>query len=424
MLGFILKGLLRDHHRSLLPIITIGTGVMLMTAFDGYMKGVKDDMLSTSAKLEHGHMKVMTKEYAKIAHQMPNDLAIVHADQVLKKLKTLDHVDWVSRIKFGGLLDIPNQFGETRSQGPVRGIGIDLISSNSTEVERLDIKAAIIEGQLPSQQGEVLVSKKLGENLDIKLGDTATLIGSTATGSMAIYNFKVVGFINIGIPMLDRNMMLADITDIQYALDMENSVAEILGFFKQGYYSKKMAEQLKQEFSSLSMDKKLNGNELTISSIEEAEGLGEYFKMMSTSMVIIIGVLLLLMSIIVWNSSLMSGLRRYGEMGVRLAMGESKKELLHYMLYESALIGLIGATLGASLGMAFCYYLQVVGFDVSETMQKSTVLMSPVMRARVTIEGFFIGLIPGVLSCIIGTAMAGMGIYRRNTASLFKELEV
>jgi putative ABC transport system permease protein len=57
-------------------------------------------------------------------------------------------------------------------------------------------------------------------------------------------------------------------------------------------------------------------------------------------------------------------------------------------------------------------------------MQASTIMMSPVLRAEVTPEGFFIGFIPGIVSIVIGTALAGIGVYKRSTASLFKELEV
>jgi len=50
--------------------------------------------------------------------------------------------------------------------------------------------------------------------------------------------------------------------------------------------------------------------------------------------------------------------------------------------------------------------------------------MPSVMRAYVTPNLFFIGFIPGLFSMLFGTALAGRGIYKRETARLFKELEV
>jgi putative ABC transport system permease protein len=36
---------------------------------------------------------------------------------------------------------------------------------------------------------------------------------------------------------------------------------------------------------------------------------------------------------------------------------------------------------------------------------------------------FFIGFIPGLLATILGTSISGIGIYKRQTSQLFKELE-
>jgi putative ABC transport system permease protein len=54
---------------------------------------------------------------------------------------------------------------------------------------------------------------------------------------------------------------------------------------------------------------------------------------------------------------------------------------------------------------------------------KATLMISGVLHARVTAETYFIGFVPGILSTVLGTAIAGIGIYKRQTATLFKELE-
>ena len=71
-----------------------------------------------------------------------------------------------------------------------------------------------------------------------------------------------------------------------------------------------------------------------------------------------------------------------------------------------------------------CYYLQEVGIDISDDTANSTIIMPSVMRAYITPNLFFIGFIPGLFSMLFGTALAGRGIYKRETARLFKELEV
>ena len=102
----------------------------------------------------------------------------------------------------------------------------------------------------------------------------------------------------------------------------------------------------------------------------------------------------------------------------------SKNNVFKLLLIEASVIGTIGSIIGTILGVIFCYYLQEVGIDISEDTANSTIIMPSVMRAYVTPNLFFIGFIPGLFSILFGTALAGRGIYKRETARLFKELEV
>lgn len=423
MIGFIIKGLLRDRHRSLLPILVISLGVMLTTTMYGYLKGVFGDMIATSAKLESGHVKIMTADYAEIAKQLPNDFAIQGVSGVIERLNKAFDMHWAARIRFGGLLDIPDEQGETRAQGPVMGLGIDLLSPQSAEIERFDLKQSLVNGRLPNKTGELLIADGLRESLNVSLGDTATIIGSTASGGMAIYSFTVVGVFRYGIPALDRNMIFADISDVQYALDMQNATGELLGFFANDYFDPERAEAIKKAFHQLRIKDSL-GNALIMKLLTEQGGVGDYFAIADLYVIILMSAMILVMVIVLWNSALMSGLRRYGEIGVRLAMGESKGDIVRWLVYESLVIGVIGSTLGTAMGISFCYYLQEVGLDITEMVQGSTIMMSPILRAEVTPLGLVIGFIPGIVSIVIGTSLAGLGVYKRSTASLFKELEV
>jgi len=139
--------------------------------------------------------------------------------------------------------------------------------------------------------------------------------------------------------------------------------------------------------------------------------------------VILLAVFVFAMSIVLWNTGLIAGLRRYGEIGVRLAIGEDKGGVYRTMILESVCIGTIGSVIGTTIGLGFAFYLQNHGLDISAMMQKSTMMMSSVMRAHVTSWTYTIGFIPGLFSMVLGTMLSGIGIFRRQTSQLFKELE-
>jgi putative ABC transport system permease protein len=423
MIWFLLKGLVRDRHRSLFPVIIVTAGVMITVLIHCWVHGVVGDLTATNAKLDTGHVKIMTRAYAEIASQVPNDLAIFGVEQLLAELhQEYPDLDWAPRIKFGGLLDIPDEQGETRAQGPVFGMGIDLFSPDTQEIERLNLTNALVQGQLPQEAGEIVISEQFAQQLGVALGETATLISATSTGSMAIQNFIVVGTLHFGVEAMDRGAMFADISDIQYALDMADGAGEILGYFPNLLYQEQEAARIAADFNANYQDTEDQFAPMMIT-LRDQNGLGAYLDMINVWILAYLVGFIVVMSIVLWNTGLMSGIRRYGEMGIRLAIGEHKGHVYRTLVYESFLIGAIGSILGTLVGLGLSYYLQEKGIDVSGMMEGGKMLMSTVLRAQITPAALYIGFVPGLAATTLGAMMSGIGIFRRQTAQLFKELE-
>ncbi len=425
MIRFLLKGLLRDRSRSLLPLIVVAIGVMLAVFVRGYIKGLMVEMIEQTARITTGHVKVMTKAYAENIDQVPNDLALLEISDLKADLEqTFPDIKWVTRIKFSGLIDVPDENGETRSQGPSMGIGLDLLSDDSDEAERLNLNKSLVRGSLPANSGEVLLSEDFSQKLEVNPGEEVTLIGSTMTGGMAIYNFRVSGTVRFGNTGMDRGTVIADLHDVQLALDMDNAAGEILGFFGSGYYDDKMAEPVLAEFLK---KYSLNEDEFTpvMLRLRDQEGLNLYVDMTKSMGAIVTIIFMVAMSLVLWNAGLLGGLRRYGEIGIRLAIGEEKGHVYRSMISESVMVGIAGTIVGTAIGLGLSWLMQIHGLDISEfTKNATTAIMMPnVIHSRITPPDFYIGLIPGVLSTMAGTMLSGIGIYKRKTAQLFKELE-
>lgn len=423
MIKFLVKGLLRDKSRSQMPIIVVAIGVMLTVFIHAYINGFMGDTIELNARFSHGHLKVMTKGYADNMSQTPNDLALLDVDSLLSELhREFPTVAWVPRIQFGGLVDAPDSTGETRAQGPAMGMGIDFLSSASTEVERLNIPKSLVRGRLIQNAGEALISNLFAERLRVCPGDVVTLIGSTMNGSMSMYNFTIVGTIAFGAEALDRGALIVDIEDARYALDMQNAAGEVLGFLEGGFYSDEDAIAIAQRFNALHADSSSEYAPV-MKSLSQQGNMGSYVSLLNTWTGIISSIFVLAMALVLWNAGLLGSLRRYGEFGVRLAMGEEKGHVYRTLIYESVVIGVIGTAIGTAIGLFFALLLQVYGIDISGMMEGAAMMMPTVIKARITPVDYYLGLIPGLVSTVVGSMLAGVGIYRRQTAKLFKELE-
>jgi putative ABC transport system permease protein len=413
---------MRDRQRSLLPIIVVVIGVFLTVILQTMMTGILGDMVAFNANFATGHVKVMTRAYAERVDQTPNDLALAKTDKLLESLqKDYPDMEWIQRIRFGGLIDAPDAQGETRSQGPAIGWGIDLLSPDSKESDRMNIAKSIIKGSIPEHAGEVLISNMFADKLKVVPGDQITLLGSTMNGSMTVYNFKVAGTVKFGSNVLDRGAIIADIRDVQLALDMSGSASEILGYFKTNYYDKDLAAANVARFTK-SSDPADPFSPVMVS-LRDQNGLASMVDYMDVVSVIIISIFVMAMSLVLWNAGLLGGLRRYGEVGVRLAVGESKGHVYRSMVSESILVGIIGSVIGSTIGLSISFMAQKHGLDVSGYMKNASMMMPSVFRTEISFTSFYIGFIPGLFATVIGTALAGIGIYKRNTAQLFKELE-
>lgn len=424
MIKFLLKGILRDRQRSLFPIIIVTAGVLLTVVMYCWLTGVLSDMFDLTARFTTGHVKVMTHAYAEDADQMPIDLALLDADELLNNLQQqFPDMTWVKRIQFGGLLDVPDEQGETKSQGPAYGMAVDLFSKNTTEIPRLNIDKALKQGHLPQKSGEILISDAFANKLGVQPGAVVTLLSSTMYGSMALQNYTVVGTVRFGVEAMDRGAIMMDISDAQLALDMNEAVSGILGYFPDIAYDDLKAAAVEQEFNKqyASSDDEFVPVMMRLKTQSDLAG---YFDYVASFKGIAISIFIFAMSLVLWNAGLLGGLRRYGEVGLRLAIGEPKGHVYRSMIYESILIGFIGSFLGTLVGLGFSFYLQTKGINISGMMQGATIMMPSVIRAQITPPVYYIGFVPGLISTVLGTMLSGIGIYKRKTAQLFKELEV
>lgn len=423
MMRFLLKGLMRDRSRSLFPVLIVSLGVMLTVFLQTWLQGAMGDIVRSNASFSTGHVKIMSKAYAENKSQIPNDLALLGVEELLATLRTRHHdMVWVERIRFGGLLDIPDEQGETRAQGPATGLAVDLLSPQSPEIATLNIRKSIVRGRLPAKSGEILIGDEFARKLKASPGDAVTLLSSTMHGSMSMQNFTIAGTVRFGVNAMDRGALLVDISDIRRALDMDDAAGELLGYFRDGLYHDAAALQIAQAFNEQFADPDSDYAPV-MRALRDQDGLGEYLDMGNYFSFIASVIFVVAMSIVLWNVGLIGGLRRYGEMGLRLAIGEDKRHVYGSIIIEALIIGIVGSVIGTAIGLGLAWYLQVHGLDIGSMVKSSSMMMSNIMRAEITGVTYYIGFIPGMFSTVLGAALSGIGIYKRQTAQLFKELE-
>ena len=251
MIKFIIKGILRDKSKSIIPIAVISVGVMVTVMMSGFLEGIFSDVINQNAKLDTGHVKIMTKPYAENKEQLPNDLALLEINELIDSLN-LNYPDliWTPRIKFGGIMDVPDSSGNTKSQGPGMGLAMSIQNKESGELQRLQLKKSLNKGRLPERSGEIILSDDYATKLNISPGEKITFFGTTMEGSMVFQTYEMTGTVRFGSPLMDKGTFIIDISDAQNMLDMENGTGELLGYFRDNIYDDQKALIISENFNA------------------------------------------------------------------------------------------------------------------------------------------------------------------------------
>ncbi len=431
MIRWILTGILRDKTRSVFPFSVVTVGVTLVVFFLGFIDGNFADMLDMTANLDTGHLRFVNKPFYEEEFLNPMDRALAGQKQTGAWLKENSdpRIQWSPRIRWGAIMDIPDEKGETRSQTPVTGMALDLLSPESPEKERLDLQNVLLEGRLPKNPREMLVGYELARDLEVRPGDQATLLGQSFDGGLAADNYTVVGTIKFGVFAMDKKMALIDLADAQESFYMEDMVTDWLGYLPGSVRYKDYA-RLKQDIEArmpplLADPPKdwANDDEPIVLSVLDQRNLQSLANVFEVIKKILVGIFILLMALVLWNAGVLNVIHRYGELGLWLAMGQTHWKLVAMLGLEALMIGILGSIAGCILGGGIVYYLQEVGIDMGDAFAQTGLMLSDVARGRMSVEAFVLGVIPGLSASVLGSFFATIGLFKRSEAGLFRELE-
>jgi macrolide transport system ATP-binding/permease protein len=120
------------------------------------------------------------------------------------------------------------------------------------------------------------------------------------------------------------------------------------------------------------------------------------------------GVSLLVGALGIANVTLVSVLERVGEIGLRRALGAARRHIAAQFLVESAVMGLLGGIVGASLGI-----LVVVAVSASRTW---TPVLDPWVPLAAPLAGALIGLLSGAYPSLRAAVMEPVDALRSGTS--------
>ena len=239
-----------------------------------------------------------------------------------------------------------------------RSYGVQVIGTEPVEEARVStlphlIKTGRYLSGLDAQ--EVVLGAALARNLNVKVGDELTLLGSGMDGSVAATALPVVGLFESGMPELDRSFAEIPLGTFQQVFGLgqdAHTIALLAPDLKQLPQLQRAVTQLlppQSAFVVLDWERLIPG----LKQLIQADWTTGWFSYMALIIVVTFSIL---------NTFIMTVLERTREFGVMLALGATPLRIGLTVFVETTLLTLIGLTIGIVLGSIVAVYFSFYGF--------------------------------------------------------------
>jgi putative ABC transport system permease protein len=256
------------------------------------------------------------------------------------------------------------------------------------------------EGAYPKSTSSVIIGPSLADRLDLKIGSKID-IGDSDEG--ATTTVRVVGII-------EERGISQDLNTDSAIVGNEKLFTGIYG--GEGEYDQVniiLDDINNADLVSTAITDELNKKEEQVSvqdSSRMLESITSTLGTMTTFVMAIAGISLLVAAVSIFNVMMMSVTERIREIGILRSIGTQRTEIRKMFIYEAAILGVIGAALGAVMSMA-------IGWVVVLAMVGST----EYFFAPASLVYIPFGMAIGVITCVVS------GVYPAWSASNLDPIE-
>ena len=362
----------RNRRRTIIALIAIVIGLVLLVFADGLYGNITQATYGNAVRLYGGNVQVHAPGYRAKANRLPL-LPVENIDQVVQIVAAHPEVLLASkRINTAGMI---NQRGETYPVSitaiqPSMEASISLIAEN------------IVAGRFlqDTDQDLILISRSLAEEMEVDVGDRTTMAGKSKNETMRQRTMTVAGIFDLGMGDAEEGLVFISLAEAGDLYNLRDQATEVAIVVRTVGTEDQVIEDLQSSLQGYEVDSWLTLNPALTSSME-----------LSQQIVSIFGFILILIACIgILNLMMMAVYERTREMGVLAALGLKGRQIMGLFLLEGAVIGVVGAVIGCTLGwLAILAFNAAGGYDLSaySDMGEVYALMGDAIYASVNLAG-------------------------------------
>ncbi len=326
------KNVLRNRRRAGITVVlaTLGTASVLLAS--GFALSTYA-MLETMSAGEIGHVVIAHRDYFDGDEEVPLGHGLGKSEALRAELLKDPRIAAVNpRLHYSGLI----------SNGEMSAIfiGTGVDAAGEFDVNRITVEhgRSLSLQETAEAESEVMLARELARHLKAKVGDSLTLLSTTADGALNGIDVQVVGIYGTGTPEMDERALLTGI-DTAQALLRSNKVSTLSVYLTALEGAHRLRDELAQGLPDLGLR-----------TWDELAAFYTKVKNLYDRIFGVLGIIIVAMVFFaVANTMSMSVAERTREIGTLAALGTSARRIVVNFAMESGLLGLISALLGVLL---------------------------------------------------------------------------
>jgi len=384
MLKIALRNILRQRTRTVLTLTAIALGVASLVLSGGFVADILLQLREATIRSQLGHLQIYKQGQFESGGHRPFDFVIDNPKGIERVVDAAPGVvTRAERLSFSGL--ISNGRGEL----PILGEGVEPVPE-----AKIGSAISMVAGR-PLAGGDefaIVVGEGLANALKLKVGESVNLLLTTRDGAMNTLDFKLVGVfrslskeydaraVRIPLPAAQELTAVSGVNAVVVLLADTGLTASTLEAVRRSLpagFEVKTWQQLADFYNN------------TAALYERQFGVLQV-------------IILVMVLLSVTNSVTMTLHERTAEFGVMRALGQTRRDVFHLAMLETALLGAIGAALGIVAGVILAWIISAIGIPMppppnSESGFVATIRIVPVVLLAALALGFFATVIAALL---------------------------
>jgi len=384
------RNMWRNWRRTAIAMVAIVLGLILLIFMEGLIKGSDQAIYGNAVRLYGGNLQIHATGFRAKANRLPL-LPVEDADQVVQIAMAHPEVLIASkRINTGGMI---NDRGDSY---PVTITGVQ----PSIEAPISLIAESIVAGRFLQDDDEdtIVVGKGLTDVLEVGVGDRIMLIGKRKNESMRQRTMTIAGIYDLGLREAEKGMVFISLSEAQSLFNLRDQETEVTISTHTLGLENHVIGDLQADLQDYEVDSWETLKPEIRQTIDVKSQFTNIFGLIVV-MIACIGVL---------NLMMMAVFERTREMGVLAALGMKGRQVMGLFLLEGAMIGVVGATVGCTLGWLLMAALNQAGgldFSFASEMGDMTALMGDTLYASINLvailrQGFIVAVMAALASLI------------------------